>query len=889
MAADFVARHVLAIDEVPSVDDLGFLRLMDETDYELIGRRHPIMLEDLQDSDSLVLLAPGAAGKTRALEHLAGLEEGALVIDLRTRSMSEARAELTAVREGGSGRPVYVDHLDEVFQSIPRLPTLLRSVVGESSPSTKWRFGCRHAAWTDGLGAALDGHVKQFRLLPLTRRAARELVRSDVDVEAAFEALERHRLRFLPSAPERLRTFATSWGDYEESSLDLTEVLRVEIDGLLQEPDLLRVPPDGSLDRRRTIAGRLAAFATLCGLPGFTARGTPASRGVSLDSLPDRPEPTTPDERVTPDEYREALASGVFEPFGVDLVRFRHEQLAEYLAANYIALRSPTPTQAQQLLRTSQDGVLPGRLVGIASWLGAHAPELVEHVVADNPLIFAQSGAELPDAELRRTVVRAMLAAASRGDLEWTWMVDLTMLGYPEIADDLLAAASSDWEGFYLPWWIARLAESSGRTEVVPVLVEWAHDDDLAQAARCASIDAVGRLGSTETKRQLLPLLDEPEDDEILGRCLKVLYPECLSTAQLMDHLTPTTATVIGGAYSTFLRDLAEHLSEEGLIEFLSILAAWDLRRPSQHRRIAASALAAAWEAGEDSDRVLEAIAEFLLEVYEREHTLDLSHDHPVPWLEGGTDRRRSLATDVARHYRAGQSALYVLLDTGLLQREDLPWLLDGLHDMDPVPRDQLLDCIVPLAGSPSVAIADLILTLPAGHYAFEATQPLRGEQSLDTERHKRRREFAAREAEHRTALAESVARFGDDILRALQQAEEDASSWWVLAHLLGELRGDVGSLRTDDPRFSYDLKRRPGWPHLTTEQAERVIVLGIEYITTHEPTPDPWLGKQNLSGSDAEAAFRDWAGAYLLTTLARHDPDALTGLPDHTLSLIHI
>ena len=644
MTADFfVVRHVLAVDEVPPLDDLGFLRLMRDTDYELVGQPRPIMLEELLGADSFVLLAPGAAGKTRALEHLAALEDGALVVDLRAKSLGEARDELSDARD--SDRPTYVDHLDEVFTTIPRLPRLLSSIVGESAPTTKWRFGCRHAAWTDGLGAAVEGQVKQYRLLPVSRDSARELVGSTTDADEFFAVLERHRLRFLPSAPERLRTLASSWEDFEDSVPELLEVLRLEVDGLLQESDPLRDRPIGSLDRRRTVAGRLAAFTTLCGIPGFTARGTPGSRGVPLDTLPDRPEPPTPDERVTPHDYGEALASGVFEPFGADLVRFRHEQLAEYLAASYLASRTPTVAQAQQLLRLSADGVLPGRLAGLASWLGAITPELVEHVVADNPLIFAQSGAELPDAELRRAVVRAMLAAAARGDLEWTWIVDLTTLDYPEMADDLLEAAGRQWQGYYLPWWVARLAESAGRSEVVPVLVQWARDDKLAQAARCAAIDAVGHLGDTEAKRELLPLLDAAEDDEILGHCLRVVYPECLSTQDLMTILTPISRTVIGGAYSTLLRDLAQYLDEDGLIEFLGLLATWDLRRPSQHAEVASSALAGAWDAAGESDRLLGAIAEFLIDVYERQHTLDLRHDHPVPW------HMRGVASD-ATHRR---------------------------------------------------------------------------------------------------------------------------------------------------------------------------------------------------------------------------------------------
>ena len=252
--------------------------------------------------------------------------------------------------------------------------------------------------------------------------------------------------------------------------------------------------------------------------------------------------------------------------------------------------------------------------------------------------------------------------------------------------------------------------------------------------------------------------------------------------------------------------------------------------------------------------------------------------------FDGDIDRRRRLATEVARQYPAGESALYTLFDASLLQREDLHWLLTGLHDLEAATRDQLLTCIVPLSSRPSVDVAELILTLPKHHYAFGVTEPLRGEESLDTERYKRRREIAEQEAEQQVARAESVERFRDDILLALDEAEEDVSTWWILVYRIGETRNEPGPTRTDDPVFSYDLESRPGWSHLDSGRAARVMELGVRFITEHEPTPEHWIGEQTLSGSDLQAALRDWAGAYLLTTLARHEPDTLVGLPDGVL-----
>lgn len=880
---EFVPRHVLELHRTPPLDELGFLRLANGLDLALFGESPATPLEELEGHPSLVLLAPGSAGKTWALNHLASREAGAIEVELRFASTPEAHAILHEAAK--SGAIVYVDHLDEAMQSLPQLPRLLESASDAATSETRWRFGCRHAAWTDGLGQALSGAVDEYRLLPLTRKSARRLVDTELDADAFFEALGARRLRFLPSTPSRLKALAARWSEEDDAEFDLADLLANEVEQLLSELDPLRAPPTTSLQRRRALAGRLAAFTLLSGVRGFTARGDQEAQGVLLANLPDDPEPSTPEERVSPAEYRETLASSIFEAFATDLIRFSHEQLAEFLAADYVRSRRPTRAQAQEILRLSDSGILPGRLAGLASWVGALAPSLVEHIIPENPVVFAQSGVELATSELRGMVVRALLDAAARGDLEWTWTVDLSALSYPRLSQDLLAAAEAPWEGFYLPWWVARLAQACGCDDLVPTLLDWTRDVTLADGARCAAIDAVSHLGGAAAKRELLLLVEGDVDDEILGHCLQALFPEVLTSEELVTLLRPMTCEVIGGTYWTFLNEVPARLNQDGLISFLASLADWGLHGKRQQGRVLAAALEAAWAAMVKSGDVLRALAQLIVAIYERDHTLDEDTDDGHPWREGDPHRRRALATEIARLHPESRSAMYVLYDAGLLESDDVAWLMTDLESLEARVRDQLLTCVVPLAARPDPELADMILTLDEDHYAYTATESLRSTCSLETESYRRKQELREREQQRSARQKEAAQRYATDLRQALDEARSDVSNWWRLIALLGEERDRRSAARTGEAQFSNDLTRRSGWKHLNDAEQQQVIELGLAYLEHRNPEPDEWRGRRQYSPSEMQVAYRDWSGAYLLTTLAKHHPNRLAEVPAELLA----
>jgi hypothetical protein len=242
---------------------------------------------------------------------------------------------------------------------------------------------------------------------------------------------------------------------------------------------------------------------------------------------------------------------------------------------------------------------------------------------------------------------------------------------------------------------------------------------------------------------------------------------------------------------------------------------------------------------------------------------------------------RRRLAVEVAKHESA---EMYVFLDSGLLTTDDARWLLFELAEMpDLAARERLLNSARQVASWPDAELADDILSMTDDQYAYEATVRLRGACSLETEHHRRRMEVAQKQHKREADRAAAAAGCPDDVRKSLADATADVGNWWQFVFQLGRTHEEhvPGG---DNFMYSYDLTARPGWTDLTDDERNTALDLGVAYLDHRTPDPANWLGRATLSGTDVEAWYGDWAGAYMLTTLAAVDAERLRRLDDEVL-----
>jgi hypothetical protein len=868
-------RHVLPVDEPAPVDADGFL---DVPWAARSGSREggPEPVADLiGQASGFVLLAAGGAGKSFVMDWLADHEPSALMVDLRTLTGPELRAEVrAAITRGG---PVYLDALEDAASYEPAAFRILeRELTAPAARSIRWRLACRPAAWDAGLAAALKSSFpgfRELRLLPLTRMAAYELVASaGVSAGSFLEALARARLGRLAASPQRLLAAAHQWastGDLPESHV---EAISFEVDRLLAETDRGRRQPSLPADRRRRLAARLGAITVFSGTARLAraAEAVPGLLGVA--DLPSEPEPDEPGTTVGPADYAEILGTAMFAAAPGASVEFQHQQYAEFLAAEYLVQRHVTRAQVRALLGVQADGLVPGPMIGVAAWLAALKPDLAEDLIARNALALAQAGIEMPSDDVRAAIVGGLLSAAASGDIDPERGLRLESLAYPGLKEQL---ARHLGDGPAQPahlWWLAMLAADGRCYGLAPAFVHEAVSGHWPDWARRAAVTAVAVLGDDEELLQLTPLLtlgpEEDPSDGVLAAVIGTLYDALMSTADLLPVLRPQRSPGLNAYYDT-LGKLPPTMPCEDLPAVLDWAAG---RVPAVagdgYGSFLSRLVTRAW--AERADPGVHAALARLIAALARDPAGDTWASREIlPWEEADPGRR-DLAEATAAEIGTGR--WHALLDFGLILPEDLSWLTGQLPAMPVAAHQALAACVPALVRHPTAAEADMILGLAEDHPAYEATRFLRDPVSTRSPAAAQWQEIHERTARDEDLRAATRAQRSEALAAALDDAQADPAAWWHVASWLSVT--DRG--QADADLFTGDLTARPGWALLDDHDRRRVLDLGIEYLAVHQPCPREWAGCKQIRGG---AALPDWSGAYLLTTLVRYAPGRVRAL----------
>ncbi|MFJ9782483.1 hypothetical protein ACIRSS_23080 [Amycolatopsis sp. NPDC101161] len=864
-----VRRFVLPSGSRPLLDDADFLLVPDLSEWWHADQRPIPVLELATDASSYVLFAAGGAGKTITFQALADIEPAARYLDTAWQTLEVLDDELIAAAQNGT--PLYLDSLDEARDGTARVFRWLEQRLGNLDPGRlRLRLACRPIAWRVSLADILQHTLKDFlelKLLPLDRAAAVELTSEDDINGAAFiEAIIDAKLGKLSASPKQLLATAKYWGAEGRLPRNPSLANEFEVTRLLTEADDKR-PSNMPQDRAVRIARRLATFASFGEATLFSVAHSSANTVFSLADLPTDPEPAEPTRPVEPDDYRDVLATALFDAAPDGTLIFRHRQYVEYLAAAYLVERGIAPGQVPALLGVHSNGLIPGERAGVAAWLAALQPWLVEGLLASNALTFASASVELPTDAARAAVVTGLLTAAASDGLSTAWGTDLTGLAHPGLAEQLKTRLSGGIRSSEELWWIARLAEAGNCTEVSALLARASLDATWFPYARRAAIHAVDKLGSDADRLSLRELLhrstSEDPDSDVFSAAVNVLYPSHLSTDELTHALRPSKPRVLGGYYERLLQTVVDRVPDADLRTF----SAWFARQiPHEHSHLEDMLIGVVQRTWADSAEP--ALRNVLAEVVVASlrtglwESPSLPRNKLTPWSDGPDARRRDLAVAIAEVW---PDAAYAVLVTGTLRADDVTWLLDVLPTLASQAAGTLLAVLPQLLREPTVEVADRILRMPPTDPAFAATNHLRGATPISSP--------APAQAQESTALGKSQLQEADKakedrraaLERAVAQLDADPMSFPEVAYLLA-----ITPSRDPQAIFHPDLTERPGWPLLSAQQQQRVQAAGIYYVQGHQPRTETWCHKQTSTLADA---WPDWAGVHLLATLGRHAP----------------
>lgn len=656
----------------------------------------------------VVLLGAAGAGKTTEATRLADHERlaGASVHWCRlaefAESSTELRQHLAEQSRGANERTVlYLDALDEAMVPARRRWLAIKRWVTDDLAGTgaSIRITCRSAVWPSELTRVICELVGResfatAALQPLSDEDIHAAAASQGIAPAGFlEQIHSSGARSLADQPLSLRMLMRLHQSSHGLPASLRDLFQNGLELLASDPEHRHeidthnpLPPTELLEA----AERLACYMILGGHDAVHLGDEPLPNQLGRQDLP---------ATISPRELDAIRLSGVSDSASPTSFRFAHRQFAEYLAGRRLG---HLPTHQAKALLAGPDGWrngVAGPLRETAAFAAMFNADVAHWIATRDPDVIGLS--DVADSNLRRDATLALLDRFRRGELTAAQLrpgvLEFRGLRYDHANSDLrplLAARADgcndqlqcaihlvrDWRLPSLSAELADLVLDSATTIQIRVLAGYALRD-------CGDATARQRL------RPLIAELPEDDEDEIKGIALQCMWPDHLSTPDLLHALTPRRRRSFCGAYAGFLLQLDRY--EFAATGHLEAGLRWAKGQASDspatgamHRiamRIAQAAL------HHLDDQVVSRELTAVLKEWARQHTsplawlpTDLLHglspaeQHDRAPLHANPGTRRRLIDLLASDLQTRQDMMTMARRTpGLCNIEDFRWLLD--------------------------------------------------------------------------------------------------------------------------------------------------------------------------------------------------------------------
>ena len=583
------------------LDDLGML----EAPGYLIGQLDGLVeVEALAGGDSLCLLGEPGAGKTTALETIAGRDGGgqgrmvfvpmAEVTDagvFRERVIVPTAAAVSA----GDRVTLVLDGLEEcpVPGAGKALASLLKQLLREADASAmRLLVGCRSADYPPALHEVLVSAFSGFALYdlaPLRRRDVEKLAASrGVPAEEFLKEVTRTGAGPLASFPLTLDLLLRQYeadGGLHGTAAELYESALLALAGE-HDPDRDPALAPASAAQVLAIAARLCCYLLVCGRAGFWTGPVGQMPPGDLDpgSLAAGQERLVGGAfEVTRPLVTAALHSALFTSGGPQRRVPAHARFAAYLTARHLASRRLPAAQLRSLLTAPMEsgvGVIPA-LRETAAWLLALEPADTAWAEDADLTVLVVYAALIDAPELRAALVERILASPRMfTGLGWRRGWNLTHPGLGGQLTPVLAALADpgmpqpDPDQAYLALMLARQASPA---DVITLVLQAAARPDLDPGLRAVAARTAATLDEAAAVPVLAGVLpevgeypDHDPDDELRGIALSVLWPEHLAAEVLAASLTTPRRDNMLGAYYMFRRRLPGQLSDDDVPHLLN-------------------------------------------------------------------------------------------------------------------------------------------------------------------------------------------------------------------------------------------------------------------------------------------------------------------------------
>lgn len=347
--------------------------------------------------------------------------------------------------------------------------------------------------------------LKVFVLRPLDRARINQFARhrNTQEVESFIRELERINLMDIAGRPFDLDMLLTKWK--KDGSLGGRFTLIGEsIDKQLTEFDADRAPrqPLSTLSARRG-ARALAAAVVMTGKPGIKVPDSSSTAdGINPKEILEDWDET---------EIQTLLERSIFNDIIYGMVRFRHRDVREFLAAEWLHELLKTGNsraEIMMLMFREQYGlnVIAPRLRPLMAWLSIRDRDVLDQVITLTPEIVVEGGdaAELP-LNLRQRLLADIVSriANDKEDSASGSNDAIARIAQKDLSKDVIRLISDYFDNDDAIFYLGRLVWQGQMHECLHLLRPTALDPARRIYARIASARAIMTCGTDHQKRTL--------------------------------------------------------------------------------------------------------------------------------------------------------------------------------------------------------------------------------------------------------------------------------------------------------------------------------------------------------------------------------------------------
>jgi predicted NACHT family NTPase len=863
------------------------------------------LVEELRDSNCLVLLGEPGSGKSEELKMHASMiakthaNDSVLTFQLRD-YQTDARLcrdifENQVVRSwltGDHNLYLFLDSLDEGLLTVNTLATLLGEELKKLPANRLYiRIACRTAEWPKVLEKGLREHWRDerfnvYELLPLRERDIHEAARSEgVDPEKFLNELKRKQVGPLAIKPVTLKFLLKLFAKHE--ALPNTQAA-LYAEGCLYLSDEFN---QSRIDSRRkgmlTSTQRLKVAQRVAAISIFSNRSA-----IWMGIRSEVTEGDTPLEEfsggtefvgserfcIGEDDIKEALSTGLFNSRGPQRLGWAHQTYAEFLAAKFVKELVLTKDQKIALVYGSDNKVIP-QLHETVAWLASMDQDIFHHVMETDPVVLLRSDVAAVEDTAKAALVDALLKSADNEewlDRDWSLHQFYSKLDHPNLGEQLDSFITDKRRGYFARRIAIDIAEACDLTSLQDKLASLALDQGDDTDLRVNAAYAVNRIGDSPTKAKLRPLAvgeaGNDQDDELKGCGLRAVWPDHISSEELFSLLTWPKRSSLSGSYKSFLSALAREANRLDLGVALRWLRERDIQadRLSPFGSLRNAILRLAWQ-NLDVLEIRDALADLIVD-----NVRKLRGDEEEELVVDDAKRRQLLESVIPRLAQDEKKPWYSLIyDNPLVNSTDVPWLIEWIRSEKSTATQELLADILSrildwrntdhvtliVEGSANVAI------LANTFQSFLNPVYLDSEQAVAQRKSYAESQKWNRKEREKPSLDPPAKERVKLFLERFESGDIDA--WWRL-NLEMTLHEDTIYYGNE---AESDLKKEPGWKAATDEVRARIITCAKKYIVEGDPQPNKWLGKHNRH-RPAHAGYR--AFRLLLT----EDPSYISELP---------